>query len=964
MAAARRRFWLAVLAALALCSGLYFMHNRRHLEFPPSREVVLDSPCLVRDGGNFRYILDRQRTRILVVDRATNVVDHVLPPRGRQRDGFTYADDFLVDSEGNVYVKEGEWDGNRISREAVIVYDAGGNYVSTHLDTRHDAIVNKHKMMLLSAGGGKIRFALKEADFVRAASLDVAGGAVERTDFPFEDAFNFVGDMALSDDGSLFMLDKAGRLYRLSEGAGPELVFSAGDDEFPCSIEPSAGGRLLYSELYSDCVVEFDPRTGGRRRVLEGSGFVTVPPVPLGSLGNPLKGARALRRQFALLAAVAVFAVSSMALLVAAACAFFGRKMKVIRRISVYIVVIVVAVAGTITYRLTKEFSEVMRGQILAQMENMAYSVANSISPETLGSIRCAADFASEDYRRMIRTMEGVIDCRLDVNRAVYCDVFKYDPRRGAFACAYLDQAIGTYFPLTAGETEEIMRIYETAVAVRSSKDDTSASYTYVSVPVVDGSGRVCGVVSVMTENCMLSDQIDGMTRRVLLGLVVTLIFVWLLMGEALSFILSKSQSEMEARVRAASGEAAAAAAFPHHYVRLVVFALFAAYNMTTTFLPTVVARGALESLGVDEGSFAAALPISVNLLAIGLMALFCEGLIRRAGCRNVVVLGAALSAASNLLVFAFPLSYATLFAALVIDGIGVGLTTNSLYLMVSRIPDAKDRASGYAAYNAAQVSGINFGMLAGAALAANVGRQLVFPLVSAMWLLSALLVVVLRRTLGLGGGAESEGTSPRRRGVPRALGFLLRRRVWSFILLVQVPFALMGGFVYYYLPLYSDTHGLGEVSVAAMMMLYSFFAIYLGDGLAKWVMRMAGRLSQYAPIALCAAAVVVYALVGSLLGLLAAVFVLGLANGFGRTVQQTRFSMLPEASEFGLSDAMGVFNFTDFIGQSVGPTVMVFVFMPRGGGPVPALVFALALALLCAGHAALNLRGRGQVGN
>lgn len=956
MASDKNKLCNVLVAVAAVCLGALCFWNRAAIEFPLAKTLEYEAPYLVRDYGSVRYVLDKQRTRIVVVDKETNVIKNVLPRGSKEADVFYYADDFMVDENGWVYVKEGAWDGNRISREAVLVYDADGRYQKTYLDMKHSSVTNKHKVMLLSVNGGKIVCAQKNSKSVTITSLDVKIGDKVKKEYPFENAFDFVNDMTLGTDGKIYLLDKAGRFFELDKNLGFVFVRQAERDEFPNWIEPCYGG-LLYADLYSNSVMRLDLESGERSLAVADSGAVTVTPVSFGSLGNPSKNPNFLREQAALLGALCLLALCLAYLALFAVISFFRSGMKVIQRISVYVAIIIVAVAGTITYKLTGEFSKVMRVQILAQMENMAYSVANTIRPHALDSIQCAEDFASPEYREMIENMQSIIDPRLEINKNVYCDIFKYDEKRGAYACAYLDQAIGTYFPLTEGEAEEIKQIYKTARSVSSSKDDTSASYTYVSVPVVSDNGRVCGVVSVMTENFMLADQISSMKRAVLLGIVVTLIFVWLAMGELLSYILSKSQAQLDAQEKAARGEAVEKV-FPHYYIRLMVFALFAAYNMTTTFLPMVVAKSALESLGEWGGNFAAALPISVNLFIIGLMALFCEGMIRRAGCKKIVALGAALSAASNLIVFAFPANYALLFFALLIDGVGVGLTTNSMYLMVSQIPDAKNRTSGYTAYNAAQVSGINFGMLCGAALASSVGRRQIFPLVSLMWIVSALLFFALSRSLGLGSVRLEEKKSSASAGARRALSFLRHRRVWSFILFIQAPFALMGSFVYYYLPLYSDANGLSEVMVAVLMMLYSMFAIYLGNGLTKWVIQRTGPASPYAAIILSAGAVILYALTQTFWGLLAAIFVLGLANGFGRSVQQAQFSMLDECEKYGVPDAMGIFNFTDFIGQSFGPAVMGIVFLSKNVAG-STFAFALALAFVSAAHLAVNLTKR-----
>ena len=956
MASAKSKLFAFVLAALTIGLGAVSFFNKDAIQFPLKQSLEYEEPYIVRDCGGLRYVLDKQRTRIVVVDINTNQVKNVLPRGSKEQDNFYYADDFMVDEKGWVYVKEGAWDGNRISREAVLVYDDSGRYRATYLDRHYDDMVNKHKMMLLDVGGGKICYSVKNEGNVVVASFDTQSQVKEQQRILFDNAFDFVADMAQGSDGTVYLLEKTGRIFRLSKkNARFELVRASKKDEFFNWIEPGYGSKLLCADLYSDSVVELDLSFGKKSVVLENCGAVTVAPVAFGQMQSPKKNPSMVQKETSLLACAAVFLLCAAVLVLWAALSFFKSKMHVIQRITVYIVIIVMAVAGTITYRLTGEFSKVMRSQILSQMENMAYSVANTIRPAALDSIQSAADFASPAYRDMIESMKSVIDPRLDVNRNVYCDVFKYDESRGAYACAYLDQAIGTYFPLTEGESEEIKEIYKTARAVSSSKDDASASYTYVSVPVVNDNGQVRGVVSVMTENFMLTDQINAMKKSVLLGIVVTLIFVWLAMGELLSYILSKSQAQMDAEEKAARGEKVEKV-FPHYYIRIMVFALFAAYNMTTTFLPMVVTKSALESLGEKAATFAAALPISVNLFIIGLMALFCEGMIKRIGCKKIVAIGAALSAASNLIIFVWPSHYILIFFALFIDGIGVGLTTNSMYLMVSQIPDAKNRTSGYAAYNAAQISGINFGMLCGAALASSMGRRGIFPLVALMWFVSALLFFALSKSLGLGSVPLGEKKNAKENGgAGRVLSFLRHRRVWSFIVFAQAPFVLMASFVYYYLPLYSDASGLNEVTVAVLMMLYSMFAIYLGGGLTKWVMQRTGKAAPYAPILLSAAAVLLYAWAANFWGLFAAIFILGLANGFGRSVQQAQFSMLDECEEYGVPDAMGIFNFTDFIGQSFGPAVMGLVFLSKNmfGSTC---VFALTLALVCALHFAINL--------
>ncbi len=949
---------------LSLALGIFTLVNRQSLAIPPSSTLELDSPYIVRDYGDLRYILDRQRTRIVIIEKDTGALVRTLPRAG-DKETFTYADDFLVDSQGCVYVKEGGWKGNRIAREAVLRYDPDGKFTDSYISTDYawlpnedTSLINKHRIMLLSVEDNILCYGIKKKDTVEIHSLNVKNLKKSKSDgvkiYFFKNAFNLVNDMTIGKDGEIYMLDKAGRLYVLKDSVSgiPELVAEAKDGEYPNWIEGTDGG-LLYTDLYCDGVKKLDFASGSSSLIIPECGSATVTPLPFSDLKNPVKKSGRLLWERILLAVALLSLLSFAAFLFFLFLAFMRSEMHVIRRITVYIILIVLAVSATITFKLTEEFSKTMRSQILIQMENMAYSVANTIPAASLDAIHSAKDFDTDSYRALIASMESVIDTRLDINSNVYCDLFKIDEAHGAYACAYLDQAIGTYYPLSESEISEIEQIYKSKKPVNSSKNDTSASYTYASVPVINDAGRVCGVVSVMTENFMLDDKISAMKKSVLLGIVVTMIFIWLLMSEILSYVLSKSRAQMEKSELLARG-LEAPKAFPDYSVRLIVFALFASYNMSTTFLPMIIANGAFESLGGGSHTLAAALPISVNLLIIGLMALFCEGTIRRIGMRKTVVIGASLSAFSNLLIFAFPDLYALLFVSLILDGIGVGLTTNALYLLVSQIPDASGRTAGYAAYNAAQISGINFGMLSGAALASNIGRLPVFPIVTLMWLVTALLFCSIWKSLGLSSGKKAEEKSSSSNPA-RIISFLRRRKVWSSILLLQCPFALMGSFIYYYLPLYADSNSLSEVTVAVLMMIYAAFAIYAGGWLTRQVVTYTGRLCPYVAVTVCASALGLYAFIGNITGLLLAIFLMGLANGFGRSVLQSHFSILKECEEFGIPDSMGVFNFTDFIGQSFGPAVMGAVLLSKNSHKAT-LLFVIVLAVLTLTHIVANL--------
>ncbi|MBQ9626861.1 MAG: hypothetical protein IJR40_06765 [Treponema sp.] len=100
MASAKLKFFVVIAAILALCFGAVSFLNKDRLSMPISKTVAYESPYLARDYGNYRYVLDKQRTRMIVVEKSSNTVKNILPRGSEEGDRFYYADDFLVDEKG------------------------------------------------------------------------------------------------------------------------------------------------------------------------------------------------------------------------------------------------------------------------------------------------------------------------------------------------------------------------------------------------------------------------------------------------------------------------------------------------------------------------------------------------------------------------------------------------------------------------------------------------------------------------------------------------------------------------------------------------------------------------------------------------------------------------------------------------------------------------------------------------
>ena len=96
--------------------------------------------------------------------------------------------------------------------------------------------------------------------------------------------------------------------------------------------------------------------------------------------------------------------------------------------------------------------------------------------------------------------------------------------------------------------------------------------------------------------------------------------------------------------------------------------------------------------------------------------------------------------------------------------------------------------------------------------------------------------------------------------------------------------------------------------------MLYSQIAVLSGDYLTEHVSARFGDRAMYVALLMNVAAVLLFALTGSMDGLIFALMILGFSAAFGKPVQQSYFLDRKAAVRYGEDRSIGVYNFTENI--------------------------------------------------
>ena len=919
--------------------GFVYLHFNG-FSYPGNMKI--SQAYLLKEGEDGRrYLLDEGHKRLLCINKQNKVLYSVENPQDSQKN-ILYIDDFCVDKSGNLYLQTSCWDGMHLSEELILKYDSDGKQKEVVNKWDYSSTwVYKHKIYGLSLYQDQLQYAVLDKD-----QIELSGG--KSTKIPYQDAETRISDCVFQEN-TLYILDKNGKIYEKKDVSSDEDVreiFDVNKSEFsdgiPYDLSVSQNGKLFYTDIRSRMVVMLEPDHYLPVPVVENTDTLTVWTMQSeneeliftadseagqiwqtdGTLQGEIKEIHGDGIKIALWG-ISIFLVLAGAAGIIVPFLFWVKShygiLSNVKRLGLLIGAMLLMVAGTVSAMLIKEFRSNYRQKVEEQIEITAYMEAEQIKKEDIGTIKTAADYDSMAYKNICQIMSETFPIEIEFYQNIYCNILVMDEKKNAYAIAYLDQSIGNFFPLDETETEEVRQVYETGKAVwNKGKEDISGDYIYIKVPVRTETGEVTGVVAVGTELIVLDQILADIIKNILSVLLVLILLFCILFEEALSF-LEESKKYQEADKEASK-------ASPSHLMRLIIFGVFVAYNMTASFLPVYLMRYA-KSTHFGNTELAASIPVTLNIFVIGATSLICQKLTVKLGIRKLSALSGICSFAGNILLFFAP-SYIAIVAGLVLDGIGVGFMTNAVYILISRITDARNRMEGLAVYNSAYLAGLNFGVMLGSLLAVQFGQRIVFVFVSSVWVLLVGIIMSIGHVLDQGGekeeskGATQAGSKVEKTGEKGIRKFLSDKAVTSFFILIQNPYIVFGSFVFYYVPLFCDQEGFSELASTLLLLLYAEIPVVMGNWMTKWMIEKLKYKSMYLACGINVLALLTFVLYPRLPGMILALILMGLGACFGKTVQQMYFLDLESVKEYGEDKSIGIYNFTENIGESLGPVV------------------------------------------
>ena len=935
--ARRLNKWLLIpLVALTIASSVLLARSLDFLQETPftfRRAWQTPSAVAVAPDGSMAVV---ENSKMLVT---------LIEPQGRLRarirggsldtDAFYYAEHVATDGQSVVVAEVRHAQSSTyVESERILRYRIDGTgqevlYAATYSAGDQPRQLGRIRSVRIT--GGQVTFAWVHGTAL-GASVCEAGGARElvRTRLTGDDALHVA---YAPDTGTLCFTTKKG-LLGTAGAAGSVTWLPYGDGQrVPWGVDITAGGKVLASELIGGQV---DVVSGGVARTLwqgglvyelaaagEGAAFTDGEAVVLldadgatglSSLGVMLSPMFALRL---------LLTWASAAYLAVAALWLLWRLIRLMRRqvfsqakrhmlvASASVLVAVLVVMGFLLSFVQRQ----MQSQTLGTVTQLAESISTTsgeVFGDRLDRIRRLADYRGTDYTAVRNYMDAFCDASYRSGANLYYILYRFE---GDMLYGVMDyeNTTGVRYPyctLTGTVYGDVARTGRTLHV--EGEANIYGMWSYAVAPVYGSKGDMVGLIEIGTNQYGEVVARQALIRGLLTGVLVALMMAMLAFNELTAFgdhLARRRVLRVEGGGRIALG-----------FIRPLIFLVFMADNMDAAYIPQLSAQ-----MGMAAGlphALASALPMSLQLLAIGLSALGAGRMLDRSHPRAVLLGGFALQLAGALLAIGALLTgqYWLLLLAKAVGGVGTGAAVVTCNAMPARTDEPAEQQ--------ALISGLNVGVITGVVLGSSAGGYVAEYLGYPAAYLASCLCVLAAAALTLHSLRGSETLTLDDQGAARTRGdtrrFLRNPKVFGFLLCIMLPYMLMMYFKDYLFPLFASGLGKTESVIGSVMLLGGALAILLGDMVPGALLNRLGawnavRLGN----TLCMYALALFALNPRFETAVITICLLGVSASFGYAAQGVYYNNLIRAGHIGDGKAMGLYSLFDNLGQTSGPLAL-----------------------------------------
>jgi predicted MFS family arabinose efflux permease len=915
------------------------------LTLNPFGDIALSnvSNAVFSEDLSLAILSDSNRT-VTTVDTDEKVI-YTLEGGNRRPNSFFFASEMVFSDSKDLYVLNHQWDdsGSYIDQESIKIFNAKGEYLTTYF-TYEDETESHLRPVLegMKWLDGALRW------FELRPSSIVAYIGEQSIEIPFEDAEALVQDLEWQDENRFYLITKRGRIFSydvtsenlelvrdVSEDAQASYLSLATDENGTLYINDIGhfgifnlnGEEIFNSEDFQDgpamVYYNFDVR-GGRMIA------VNEEQVALRDLGgnywelNEVKPSNAtifLRFlgwvSLLLTAAGAIYFIKALIAYVA----LKGLPKGMARTLAM--VTAIILSTTLISYLAISYYNSILVSQASNSLKNIVQNSRYVIDGDALEQIHGASDFYGDAYLEVSDDLQKMINYNEDAwNENLYTALYTVVDDR-YYGLMYNDNGITPYYPFNAYTDDPYFYYFYDAYhgdITEGTEEDADGEWLFSMGPVYNSSDEVIAIVEVGMNKYIFDEWHHNIMKTIITDIISLVIIAILLVSEVNFFAvwfsgrseyLKKKHEELPVKMQTER----------MNVIRTLALLTYIMIFMCTAFVP-IMSKAMYEPIGQLPMAIAISLPILSEVLFTAITIIVAGFVAERRGWRTLFYIGV-----SALLVSALATALTrqlVLFIVIrAVAGIGNGMIQMTMHGFVNTGRSVAVRNEVYANMMSGAVAGINLGVVLGANLSDKFGYHNVFFVVFGFGLLALLFQFsFMRRYEVMSAVTEGDGSSDAETHAEpmTARRFMTQKSILSFFALIMIPAFLCYMYLEYFFPLYAERNGLTTSVVGIVFSLYGLFIVYFGPSMSTLTEKMFGvkRATSLASI-LTGVSLLAFALTGSLMGAILAVFILAVSDSFGESVYTTYFLALKESQQIGKSIAAGYLEFSSQIGKMLG---------------------------------------------
>lgn len=607
-------------------------------------------------------------------------------------------------------------------------------------------------------------------------------------------------------------------------------------------------------------------------------------------------------------------------------------------RNNILIIVVAVIIAGVSVSTVMDGMQKQYRTQVMNNMSSIAELACQNLDPLDVQQINAPQDYDSQAYERVRTAILHTFHSSNGWNKGLYCVLNRVAENKIIYSCLYLEDTVGAVYPLDYdyeySETyhkisnseydSEYKELYETGRQIAFDWiENTEGIWTYVLSPVFDKNGNVVAAMEVGTDLYAFQEAYSKVLRNMVLN-IISMIAIIILIFTEISFLwFYREKHKKEMAIAKNLGQKKLKLGI--YMVRPIIFLIFMADCMATSFLPMLAGQMAVTFLGIPQ-QVMAAVPVSTEVLATAVFSFLGGFFLEKFGFRKIL-LGGSLLFTVGLAAAGISNALFSFIGAKALIGMGMGFLLVGFNTLIAACPE-KESTEGFSFYNSGALAGLTVGTTIGSLLASVLGYLKVY-FIAAMIAFGAFVImyVVLKKNI-IYPELKKEAKQEEGRSM-NILQFLSKKNLLIFFLCAMVPYTLYGYFLSYFLPLFAEKQGISETVIGQLFLLNGICVIYFGPFLTSCVskkMKVKGSVIFAATIYI--GTMLLFVVFYENLSMAAVPLFMGIADSFGFSALSICFSSMEEVKAYGTGRAMGVYSTFDNISQTAGPFVFGAVFM------------------------------------